>query len=111
MKNIEWSLLIPIIAVILALVLAYFSQPKASREIGKLVWTPEYYTGMLGGVGIGILLAPAFIPPEKRVGSLLAVGIAFACIFAASFIRDNFLNRKARLDPQPDNTSQHNHPA
>ena len=102
MRNIEWTLLIPVIAVILALVLAYFSQPKASREIGKIHWDPEYYTGMLAGVGLGILLAPAFIPPEQRVGSFLAVFTAFGCIFLASFIRDNFLHRRARPAAQPE---------
>jgi uncharacterized membrane protein len=106
MKNIEWTLLIPIIAVILALVLAYFSQPKASRKVGKIHWDPEYYTGMLGGVGIGLIIAPAIITPAKNADITLVIFTAFGCIFVASCIRDNFLHRRARSDDQPEMAEQ-----
>ena len=60
-------------------------------KLGKLriIGSLDYFTGMLAGVGIGIFLAPLFIPSEQRVGNFWALVVAFGCPLLASVLRTN----------------------
>ena len=73
-------------------------------------WHPEYYAGVVAGIGIGIFVASSLLPPDHRAFSIWDFVLAFSCIFVGATLATTLRNRKTKA-PTGSIELEHKHDA